>query len=275
MSKKLSTQTSFTRTHLQRLTITAVFIALAVVAKFFQITIPILGTTGMHISAAGIFSTLPALLFGPIYGGATGGIVDVIGFFAAGAKDGPFVPILTATAILSGVLKGLIWNLLLKLKKDEHRKKARNILLVGFLVIIAFGAWNWICVSLLPEFAWTQVLHLLKGKVTYATYGLLIAGGIGVLCILLGKVMGKMATKVASPNVLQLLGTLGITNIFITTLNTFILMDLYQIKSAFWVFYTPRLVEELIMVVIQTFVIAWVLVLVRKIGGQAISKERI
>lgn len=272
---KHSTQTMDTRSHLQRLTITAVFIALACVAKFFQITIPILGTTGMHISAAGIFSTLPALLFGPVYGGAASGIVDVIGFFMAGGKDGPFVPSLTMTAVLGGVLKGLLWKLFFKLRKKKNLPVARNILLGTFGFLILFGLWNLLCVSFWPGFFWTQVLQLLKTKVSYATYGLLIVGGVGLVCMLTAKLMGKIGNKAGAPNVLQLLATLGVSNVVITTINTFILMDLYEIKSAFLVFYTPRLIEELIMVVIQSFCIAWVLVLVKKIGGAVIPKERI
>lgn len=194
-----STKTYFKRERLQRLTISAVFIALAVVAKSFQIPVYILGFDGMHISAAGIFSTLPALLFGPLYGGAVNGIVDVIGFFAAGTA-GAFNPFYTITAILNGVMKGLFWNLFLHLKRPK-----RDLLLV------------------------------------------------------------------------RLLATLSISNLVYTTLNTFLIiwMSSKLSMSTFWIFHTPRLIEEMIMIVLQSFILAWIFILVRKIGVKAISKERI
>lgn len=204
MSKN-STKTISAKERLQRLTISAVFIALAVVAKTIQIPVYILGYDGMHISAAGLFSTLPALLFGPLYGGAVSGIVDVIGFFAAGTA-GAFNPLYTLTAILNGVLKGLLWNLFLRLKNIKIWDRAQFVLLV-----------------------------------------------------------------------LRLLATLGIANLVYTTLNTFIIiwMSSKLSMATFWIFHTPRLIEELIMIVLQSFFIAWILLLVRKIGGTAISKDRL
>jgi hypothetical protein len=52
---------------------------------------------------AGIFSSLPAIFFGPVFGGASSGIIDILGFLLK--PTGPYMPEMTAAAIAGGVLK--------------------------------------------------------------------------------------------------------------------------------------------------------------------------
>lgn len=273
---KHSTPKSSARVRLQRMTISAVFVALSCVAKFFQITIPVLGAAGMHISAAGIFSTLPALLFGPLYGGVVAGLVDLIGFFMTGGKDGPFVFELFLTAILCGVLKGLFWNLFIR--KEERALQKHLMIAFGgvFSALLLFGVWNFVCIQFLPNFAWTNVLELLKGKTNYTTYGLIILGVGGLLCVGLAKIVEVwIRKKWGSPHIFQLLMTLLLANVPVTTINTVILMHLYEISAPFLVFYIPRLIEELIMVVIQAFILSWLVFPVKKVGRGILPEGRI
>ena len=54
---------------LRRMTFSAVFIALAVVAKLLlSFRIPLLGADGLRVSLAGVFTAFPAIVCGPVYG---------------------------------------------------------------------------------------------------------------------------------------------------------------------------------------------------------------
>ena len=55
---------------LRRMVVCAMFLALSVVINFFTETgIPLFGADGNQVKFGGEFTSFPALLFGPIYGG--------------------------------------------------------------------------------------------------------------------------------------------------------------------------------------------------------------
>ena len=61
----------------RRITISAVFLSLSLVLKTtLTFDLPLFGQNGMRIGISGIFSILPALLFGPGYGAAVSGLSD-------------------------------------------------------------------------------------------------------------------------------------------------------------------------------------------------------
>ncbi len=125
------------RIHLYRLTVTGVLIALAMVTKLLTgFSIPILGPGGMKVGFSGIFTALPAFLFGPIYGGVASALSDMIGAFVK--PEGAYIPWLTVSAFLGGCVKGLIF---MGLKKAGGRKGAAAFLSV-FLLVSAFGTAN-------------------------------------------------------------------------------------------------------------------------------------
>ncbi|HBM81036.1 MAG TPA: ECF transporter S component, partial [Clostridiaceae bacterium] len=47
---------------------------------------------------------MPAILFGPLYGGIASGILDVLGYMLK--PDGAYIPWLTVTAIAGGIITG-------------------------------------------------------------------------------------------------------------------------------------------------------------------------
>ena len=84
--KKISVK--YSRTLLIRSTLTAMFIALAMVLKLIsKASSASLSVSGVQISFGGIFTFFPAILFGPIYGGIASAMVDFLGamFFPTGA----------------------------------------------------------------------------------------------------------------------------------------------------------------------------------------------
>ena len=116
------------------MTVTAVLTALAVVIKCFTkiaVTVPGLG---IQVSLGGIFTFFPAVLFGPIFGGISSALTDFLG--AMIAPTGAYIPWLTLTAFVGGVLKGLIWMAL----RRGVGKKVMVILLAVLIVVGAVGA---------------------------------------------------------------------------------------------------------------------------------------
>ena len=124
----------FAKSALLKMTLCAVFIGLAVVAKLFlSIKIPLLGADGMRISLAGVFTAFPAFICGPIYGGIASAASDFIGYVIK--PDGAYIPWLTLTAFAGGVLKGLIWRLFVR----RPRKSVRVLALSAFVILGALG----------------------------------------------------------------------------------------------------------------------------------------
>ncbi len=117
-----------------RLSLSAAFLALALLCKFFfSIPISFLGAGGIRIGFAGIFTAFPAILFGPLYGGVVSALSDLLGVLIK--PEGAYIPWLTVTAFLGGFLKGLLFRLVLHPKAFRAISKSIAIffLCIGLL----------------------------------------------------------------------------------------------------------------------------------------------
>ena len=125
--------------NLRRLIISALFLAIALVMRqFFSLYLPLFGENSMRIGVAGIFTRMPAVLFGPVWGAMVSGLNDVLGFMLR--PMGAYLPHLTFTAASGGFLCGLVWLLLRK----RDPRKIRLIVLILSVSFVAFGLANWI-----------------------------------------------------------------------------------------------------------------------------------
>jgi ECF transporter S component (folate family) len=123
--------------NLRKIIVSAIFLAIALVIKtLFTIDIPMFGANGMRIGVSGIFSVMPSILFGPVYGAITGALSDLLGFLLK--PTGGYIPLLTLTAALAGFLRGGIWFML---KKRSSGKIRIGIICVTFF-LLAFGIYN-------------------------------------------------------------------------------------------------------------------------------------
>ncbi len=121
-----------------RITLTAVFLGMALVAKsFLSFTIPVFGGSGLRVGFAGIFTAFPAFLFGPLYGGITSALSDFIGYLIK--PEGAYIPLLSVTAFCGGVIKGLVW----KLFKDKSVKHFKIVIAIILLVITVLSGVVW------------------------------------------------------------------------------------------------------------------------------------
>ncbi len=131
MSEK--TKIKIDKAAIRRICVTAMCIGLGALCKLFSLNIVIFGGSGMKIGLAGIFTTLPAILYGPFYGGAASAAADIIGCIIA--PSGPYNPLYTLTAFAGGLVKGLVWRLL----SHVNKKTFRIIGTACFALFLALG----------------------------------------------------------------------------------------------------------------------------------------
>ncbi|MCL2399277.1 MAG: ECF transporter S component [Defluviitaleaceae bacterium] len=126
-----------TSVHLRRMVISAMFLSLALVIRtLFRMYVPIFGESGIRISVHGIFSAMPAILFGPIYGAIVSGLTDFIGFQIS--PSGTFLPQLTLSAALGGFVRGGIWMII----RGKSTFLMRNLVLVISVLLLTIGTYN-------------------------------------------------------------------------------------------------------------------------------------
>lgn len=167
----------------KKLVVTGLLIAMSIVISYLNPMIPIAGIQGMRISFSSYISVIPAFLFGPVYGGISMGIIDVLSFLIR--PEGAYMPLLTLTAVFKGVLIGVVY-------------------------------------------LWSK----------------------------------KSALK---HNYIKVFVSLFPANVLVTTINTKLIMMLYSINKAFIAFYTPRIIEELINIFIQSYIVYYLLKLSQKL----------
>lgn len=282
---------NFTKEHVRMITVTALFIACAAVTKaFFSLNIVIFGASGMRIGIAGVFSTIPAMLFGPVWGGVAGGLTDLLGFFLH--PDGPFIPWITVTATLGGVIKGLLWMLLVRIDPKKFK-----IVVVGFFILIGIlGAFNHIssnvnnlsngfiantsnvasledvnkkfeanelnlsskAMASLAKYAKPEKFKTqLAGFVNFMTIGLEAASILGLSFVGIDSLIKRKA-KNTHMKFLEILTMVTISGLIVTTINTYILKIFLPAYNGrmFAILWTPRLIEEILISLVQAYIIS-------------------
>jgi ECF transporter S component (folate family) len=240
---------------------TGLFIALALVIRNFSFMIYFGGSAGMRVSLAGVFTKLAAILFGPFFGGAASGLTDVLGYLLK--PEGAYIPLLTATAVLGGVITGLLWKI--------TRGTDTNLLRRIYFAIIAFsgvvGIVNLISIIFFPSGYWTDILSKLGKYRDLASIGLIATACIGVVFIIADIIIRKKSKDSSIRNdVFRTAIITGLSGIIVTTLNTFILRIFIPSlgKMGFLVFWIPRLVEEILVTLVQAYIISLLLHIYRK-----------
>jgi ECF transporter S component (folate family) len=240
----------------RQIILTGLFLALALVIREFSYMIYIGGAPGMRISFAGIFIKFPALLFGPLFGGIAAGLLDFLGFLLK--PEGAFIPWLTLTAVLGGIITGFLWKLL----KDIDVIKVSRGFLLSFAVIGFLGLVNHIILFFLPSSFWAKAIVLIGKSKDFSTIGLEITALIGLTLFAIDYIIQKNHNNIAiHENYLKLLIAIGVAGILVTTLNTYLLQAFIPAlaKKGFLIFWIPRLIQELLMTVLQAYVVSFLL----------------
>ncbi|MGI6084003.1 MAG: folate family ECF transporter S component [Acetivibrionales bacterium] len=235
---------------------TALFIALAFVIRNLAVMVYFLGAPGMRISFAGVFSRMPAILFGPLYGGAASGILDIVGFL--NKPEGGFNPFLTLTAILGGVLAALVWNIV----KKTDTKRLRKIMWMITLIMAAIGFSNLIILRIFPDSPIALLLDYFGEKKAYVEIALIAVSVIGLILLTIDYIICKRYPNASFHQFyLKVLPSYGVAGISVNILNTFILR-MYDQKLAsqfFIVILVPRLISSILVVVITSYISAFLL----------------
>jgi hypothetical protein len=111
-----------------------VFLSLALVAQtILSVDIPLFGQNGMRLGVSGVFASMPAVLFGPFYGAATFGLLDILGHLLR--PRGPFMPFMTIIVIAGGFVRGFLWFFF----KDRDNKNMRTAVLCISVLLLSAG----------------------------------------------------------------------------------------------------------------------------------------
>lgn len=259
---------------LRRITTSAVFLSVSLVLKTaFSFHIPLFGQNGMSIGISGIFSMLPSILFGPVYGAVTSGLADAMGYLLKPA--GPYIPVMTLIVAAGGFIRGALWLAL----RNRDSSKMRIAVAAASALMLASGICNIVFLSadgvdstfydsMRIEDANTDNMHLISrllitrtinakdpggnlatyiismtsGLIGSAVFGMLLLGA----DLFISRKFLKDAQKGQS---MQLLIAMVVSGLIVTTLNTVLLREtIYTSWKAlpFTVVWIPRVIEEIL-----------------------------
>lgn len=241
--------------YIRKVVFTGVFIAMARAVGTFSQMVYIGGVPAMRIGISGIFSKIPALLFGPLFGGITGAIGDVIGYLMK--PTGAYVPWYTLTAIMSRVLLAILWKNIKRFNAESFQK----IFIIIFILIGVIGLVNHICFLFYQDSNWAQFIGSLKNKY-FAIYGLEILSVVGILLFFIDwAIRKKFKVEFVHKYSLKLLIAVGIPGLIETTINTFIILATWVgvNKPGFIVFWIPRFIEQIGQTILQAYTIPFIL----------------
>lgn len=240
---------------------TALLISLAVAARNLSIMVNIMGASGMRVGFSQIFSRMPALLFGPVFGGIATGVVDILAYLIR--PEGPFIPLLTLTQIFDGVIIGIVFKVI----KNIELKKLRNIVLISFSSLGALGLVNIIISRFFTDSSIAMSLDSLGAKKDYLLQGLLAVSAIALLLLSINHLIRKRFPNASiHKHYLKVLLAFALAGIPVTITNTYILrLFIPQLQNiAFTAFLIPRLIEEILMIVVLSYMTAFLLSIYNK-----------
>ena len=229
--------------HIQRMVISAMFLAVALVLRVF-VTADLGG--GLRFSPHLVFSAMPAILFGPLYGAIVEGLTDFMGFFLR--PTGPWIPALTGTAVLRGALQGCLWWLL----RNRSQQAMRIVIAVFSVALIAVGGFNALSGDTSERF--------FANTTTQVTAAVIGAGVLGLLLLLLDWLVQRRDSRNifshAKRSTLPLLCTILPTAIIVNVLNSFILHPRFFAHVPFLVYAFPRVMVAVATAIVTTYLVA-------------------
>lgn len=153
--------------YLRTIAITAMLIAVAVVLGFYTIQL----TEFIRIGFAFLANELGGMLFGPVVGALMGGLIDVVKYLVN--PVGPFFPGLTLSAVLTGLVYGMV---LYRRPLSIKRIIVANSLVSVFINLLLNTYWMSILygnayMALLPARAAKQIIMLPLEVILFYTIG--------------------------------------------------------------------------------------------------------
>lgn len=284
MQKQEKNSISKSRALLYKATISAMFLACAVAIKMLStFYIPMFGTNGIKVSFGGIFTSFPALLFGPVFGGAASAASDIIGCIIN--PVGPWNPLITAAVFAGGFIKGLLFSILKK--RDGRRLTAVFAVILAALALLSltnyyglksdeafFGFFaekesvlftretleavpdrslgTNICLALSSSASEKGFAKKFATVCNLVTHGLFAFSVLGLIILGVSAVISRKKKSFFFKIFVSVL----VAELVTTTLNTAILILSGTVSSAFIIFWIPRVLEGIVVCSVQTYFIA-------------------
>ena len=278
--------------YLRRLVVSSVFLAIALVLRmFFSFYMPLFGEAGMRVGISGIFVVMPAILFGPLFGGLTSGLMDILGFMMR--PVGNYLPLMGVVVTLGGVIRGAMWLIL----RGRAPGKLRIIVLMLAVSMLVFGFANmfmlrasgvnvdfyeniaatgaeidtsnmffiarWLIartqdVSNPSGMLSSMITTVTMGPIGAAAFGFVLAG----IDFFISSKLRKELSNNENTSIMPLLLAMLTGSWFVNTLNTVILREMlitsWQLIP-FAVVWLPRIIETTISTTVYAFFVALLL----------------
>jgi len=278
--------------YLRRITISAVFLSISLVLKTsFSFYIPLFGQNGMSIGISGIFSIMPSILFGPIYGAIVSGLSDFLGYILK--PMGTYLPLMTLVAAAGGFIRGALWISL-------QNKNSRNMrIIVGIFsgILLLIGISNIVFLSadgvnsdfynhvqkeninidkmhLISKMLIKRTINMKNPSMNLSTYIKLVTSGIigsavlGIFLLIADFFISKKFFADTREGLIpQLLIAMIGSGLIVTTLNTVILREtIYSAWKAlpFALIWIPRIIEEVLGNTVKAYFVATLLAVFSK-----------
>lgn len=125
-----------------------------VLTRFFSLILPLGGLPALRVGFGSIPLIMAGMMFGPVIGGITGVVADIVGYMI-NPMGGTFFPGFTVSAALYGVMAGLLF------KTFKIHKMKVNFNFINAIVMVLFGlGFFWLMIS-------TEVLTFEGGKAIF------------------------------------------------------------------------------------------------------------
>lgn len=233
---------------------TAMCISISIVLRSFSIMITAGGVLTMRISFGAIFYVLPGLLFGPLYGAAAGGLVDILATLIM--PVGAYIPVFTLTNILAGFLPALIWKKI----KDISIDNLKKYYIIFFITLTLIGIFNASVIIMMHNSYLGKLFMLLGKKAQYLGIGFILSGAIGFVLLIINNIVNKHNDNYSYVynNFFKLVISVGVSGVLVSTINTYFILMFTPALAAkgFMLLWVPRIVETLVITIINSYAIA-------------------
>lgn len=281
--------------YVRRITISAVFLSISLVLNTtFSFDLPLFGQNGMRVGISGIFSIMPAILFGPVYGAAVSGLSDLLGYLLK--PMGAYLPLITLAAAAGGFIRGALWAAL----RNKDSKKMRTSVAVFSVLLLLTGICNIAFLSadginsefydhvqkenintddmnLVSKMLITRTIDTkdpsgnLATYITFLTAGIIGSAGLGILLLAADFFISKKLLRdTRRGQIPQLLIAMIGSGLIVTTLNTVVLRETifpaWKVLP-FAVIWIPRVIEEILSNTVMAYFVAALLGILKKQNG--------
>jgi len=245
-----------------KLVLTAMFVGLSVVASMLsRIDLLAFGVQGgVRISLGPVFTAVPAVLFGPFFGGLASGLSDIVGFILK--PVGAYNPLITLSAFLGGALRGLFWSFI-------RKKSVKNLniaYLLTMIIFLAMGVTNHVMMVFQPDSSWVAMLEAFGKNKDIIIYMIDFIAVAGLVFYIINYIIVALSKeKRIQQYLLKLMLALGIAGLIQTSINTVIIKFMYNMSmKGFYPFWAARLAEEVFITVVKAFFISIILMVYEK-----------